>query len=365
VLIDPLIDFFGRANINKAPEVKALLLPLHNLAKKLNIAVVCVIHCNKADVKALYKGSGSIQFAGKARSVFLVEKSPEDEDEKVICHVKSNLGKITESLVYRIGNPPGQTGKPILIWDQQKTGKWTAEDLLGSAAPARPREIAEAFIRGRLTAGPCPSLELEGLLSDMRVSEATLNRAKAFLGVEARQVVDIKGRNYWEVYLPGYDPPTKVDTLTPWDQILPGMVEKIVEKVLSHKGISVNKVDIQGSDTLGSAERQDINPLENPTTASNDPLTTPSTKALNDSENSGSASAEPLKDQSKPSPSDPQKLTLDDLNNISIDPEAVEKVLRDMEREKCRVRWEKRRTKKRMRKNCPNDKALKRGTASQ
>ena len=94
VLIDPLIDFFGRANINKAQEVKALLLPLHDLAKKLNIAIVCVIHCNKADVKALYKGSGSIQFAGKARSVFLVEKSPEDEDEKVVCHVKSNLGNL-------------------------------------------------------------------------------------------------------------------------------------------------------------------------------------------------------------------------------------------------------------------------------
>src|SRR5262249_46337291 len=98
VLIDPLIDFLGLANILKAQEVKALLLPLHDLSKKLNVAIVCVIHCNKADVKALYKGSGSIQFAGKARSVFLVEKSPEDEDEKVICHVKSNLGKLTGSL---------------------------------------------------------------------------------------------------------------------------------------------------------------------------------------------------------------------------------------------------------------------------
>jgi len=197
----------------------------------------------------------------------------------------------------------------------------------------------------------------------MRVSEATLNRAKAFLGVEARQVVDSRGRNYWEVYLPGYDPPRKVDTLTPWGDILPGMVEKIVEKVLSHKRISVEKVDTLGSDTLGSSETQDINTPESPPTISDDSSRNASIpKGLNGSKNDSWPSSDPLEQQPHPAPSDAQELNLDDFNK-PIDHEAVEKITREMERERCRVRWEKRRNKTRSRKSPVKDKGVKRGTA--
>ena len=207
VVIDPLIDFFGLNDINKAEQVKQLLLPLHRLAKSLKIAIVAIIHCNKNDVKALYKGTGSIQFAGKARSVFFVERSPEDENDKVISHIKMNVVKPSPSLTYCIQeNSPG---KPILVFKAADEGKWTADDLLGSSRPKPEKDdAAKELLDFILRRTPVPTKEFEALGQRLGISERTINRARSALQIRSEREKSPNGTDYWMLYHPEWHPGT-------------------------------------------------------------------------------------------------------------------------------------------------------------
>lgn len=46
ILIDPITDFLGKRDINSAPEVRALLTPLLQLAVRHKIAVINIMHLN-------------------------------------------------------------------------------------------------------------------------------------------------------------------------------------------------------------------------------------------------------------------------------------------------------------------------------
>jgi AAA domain len=265
VLFDPLLDFFGLTEINKAEKVKAMLSPLHNLAKTLKVSIACVIHCNKGDVKALYKGSGSIQFAGKARSVFFIEKSPENPEEKVLCHVKSNLGPAAPSLVYRIEHLNGDPNKPILVWKHEDEGKWTADDLLGETSQLRTskEDVAKAIIRGRLSVGPCLSTDLDSLRDEFAISSRTFKRARESLQVKAIQKVGPDGKSHWVTFLENQD----AHSYDLWhsgpqgQNSTTGLEEKInnLEKTFNN---FIRTFGTLGSGTLGVSEGQGANLLE-------------------------------------------------------------------------------------------------------
>jgi hypothetical protein len=201
LVIDPIVDHLGGTEAHKGEEVARAMDHLHGLARRLNISIICVIHCNKGDVKALYKGSGSIQFAGKARSVFFIERSPESDKEKVVAHVKSNLGPLVASQCFTVEPLPG-SGVPVLVWQPDKEGRWTAEDLLEGSSKGKGKgssklEVAKALIKGRLSAWKAEATELENLADDFKIRQSTLKKAKYELGVDS-----VKIGSQWFWYLP-------------------------------------------------------------------------------------------------------------------------------------------------------------------
>lgn len=110
IAIDPIVAYFAAwvSCFNDA-SVRQALLPLQELAARHRCAVIMVRHLNKSgQTKALYRGGGSIGFNGAARTVMLVTKHPEEEDQRILSWVKGNLAPPQVGLAYRLEVVPTQ-----------------------------------------------------------------------------------------------------------------------------------------------------------------------------------------------------------------------------------------------------------------
>ena len=103
IVLDPLVAFIGRADINKANEVRPIMTALNLLARKYNVAVVPIRHLTKgARDRIIYRGMGTIDLIAAARSALLVANDPENPVTRVMFHQKHNLSPQGASLGYTI-----------------------------------------------------------------------------------------------------------------------------------------------------------------------------------------------------------------------------------------------------------------------
>ncbi|TET19432.1 MAG: AAA family ATPase, partial [Candidatus Aminicenantes bacterium] len=74
-IIDTLTDYLGRLDSNKYSDVRWALIPVLALARKYNVAIVGILHCNKnTSLQVLYRIMGSMGFAAVARSIWIIAK---------------------------------------------------------------------------------------------------------------------------------------------------------------------------------------------------------------------------------------------------------------------------------------------------
>jgi len=208
VIVDPFMAYLGSyINSRIDHDIRRTLAPLARLAEDMGVAVVLIRHLNKSNAgPALYRGGGSIGIIGAARMGLLVAPDPDDEARRVLAVVKSNLAPIAPSLAYRLASIP--TGVARVEWEG--TSPHSANRLLAVPADEEERstlDTAVSFLTEELGSGPRKSMELEGEARRLGVSERTLNRARARLGVRAQKV----GGVWWTV-LPTV-PSSEVGTL--------------------------------------------------------------------------------------------------------------------------------------------------------
>ncbi|MCP4203756.1 MAG: AAA family ATPase [bacterium] len=196
VVIDPVVAYVGaRTDLHRANQVRAVLGPLARLAAKTRTAVVAIRHLNKSQgTHSLYRGHGSIDFTAAARSVLLVGSDPEDAENRVVIHLKSNLARLGRSLAYTIR-------QGVFAWSGWS--QLTAWDLLQDDRTAEERTaIGEAkdFLVELLADGPQASKDVLQGAKAAGVSEKTLRRAKSQLKVKVRKT-GFQGKWCWA--LPG------------------------------------------------------------------------------------------------------------------------------------------------------------------
>lgn len=182
VIIDPIIAYVAGADTHRANEVRALLAPLAALAEKHKCAILAVRHLNKSAAKAYYRGQGSIDFLAACRSAFLVAEDPETPGQKVLCHIKSNLGPLTPSLTFSITD-----GR--FLWGDESP--LTAEMLLAipiEGAERNKLNEAKTFLEEVLANGAVGRDVIEREARGAGIPPATLNRAKTALGIKPRKV---------------------------------------------------------------------------------------------------------------------------------------------------------------------------------
>lgn len=178
VVIDPIQAFMGDADSNSMGQVRNTLMPLKNLAETYNCAIVLVQHLKKgAETKAIYKGAGSIDFVGFARSMLMVMKDVNNENERLLAHTCSNVAKEGHYLSYKI------TDKG-LEWLIDK-GDTNIDELINQDVNTK-CEYAKNFILGCLSAtDEISGVELSKLGKFGGYAERTFNEARSQLSKSA------------------------------------------------------------------------------------------------------------------------------------------------------------------------------------
>ncbi len=206
MIIDPITAYLtATINSNNDAQVRRAMTPLKDLAEQTHCAMLLVRHLNKSgELKAKYRGGGSIAFSGAARSVMVVDKHPEQENVYVMARVKGNLAKTIPSVTYKIESEDLYES-PVIKW--LGTDKIDADTLLkghDARTDAPERTQAEEWLRMILENGPMLARDVQSEARKDGITMITLRRAKEKLGIVPARQRDAKGKTIgWSWALSG------------------------------------------------------------------------------------------------------------------------------------------------------------------
>lgn len=184
IVIDPITAYLGIGAVDsyKDSDVRSILHPLADLAGRLNVAVLVVMHHRKAaGGSADYRIGGSLGFVAAARTVLHVAPDPEDSTKRLLVPGKSNLGPPACGWSYCIEEVDGAPRIKWLEPVEMTADDALAEDAAGSSAVAE----AEEWLKFRLADYPTLATKIVAEARKQNISERTLQRAKRNLGVTA------------------------------------------------------------------------------------------------------------------------------------------------------------------------------------
>ena len=207
LIIDPLFAYLGSGvDSFRDHDVRAALAPLAAAAERTRAAVLVVRHLNKrAGGPAIYRGGGSIGIIGLARSGLVVAADPDDPTLRILASAKSNLGPPPPSLRWKlVGNADGVARVEWLGVSEHGADALLAEPTDAPEERSALREASE-FLRDLLADGEKQTAEISSRAREAGISDRTLERAKARLGVRHRKVFG-SGRFVW--YLPDLPGPS-------------------------------------------------------------------------------------------------------------------------------------------------------------
>lgn len=202
VIIDPLLAFLSPEVFSLNDQgVRRALDPLRQVVEKTRSAILLVRHLIKGrqGQRALYRGSGAIAIIGSCRTASLAVQDPDDPEQRFLAGLKNNYGPLPPTLGYRLSTTP--TGQPRIDW----TGPVpkTADELVRTHTEPFPEALPAAvtFLQDALEHGPATSETVHRQAQAVGISQRTLHRAKAQLGIESK-VEQIDNRNVWYWSLP-------------------------------------------------------------------------------------------------------------------------------------------------------------------
>jgi hypothetical protein len=181
VTIDPVGSYCGKANAHYDAEVRGLLMPLADLARRREIAMIGNAHFNKGGGKAIDRGMGSVAWVAAARAAWGLVKDPEDPINRLFLPIKCNLSKDTSGLSFKIIDGDGA---PRLAWSDTPETR-TMDDILGAQPTKRAPQTKEAmeWLNNMLSGGPVEANLIIERGQHAGHTKRTLYNAKTALGV--------------------------------------------------------------------------------------------------------------------------------------------------------------------------------------
>lgn len=247
-IFDPLSAYLGDINAFRDPEVRALFAPVVELLAKLNVAMLCIMHVNKAkDLPALMRILNSVAFINLARCIvgFVADPTVNTEDGFVMgllpggCNLVhppdypalafKTVPYLVKSRVVDYVQVPSSTAvegwrwEPIveplvepaetmrIDWQGTSSVDVGAEfEAPGKKGPKpEQREKAMAFLNELLSEGPVWSVEVVMAAEVAGIASSTLTAAQVELHVERKKEPRVRnGRWFWRLPATG---------LWPWD----------------------------------------------------------------------------------------------------------------------------------------------------
>lgn len=204
VVIDPISNHLGGISMVDEQEVRKVLTPLQGVARTHNVAIICVMHLNKKEgISAIHRVSGAGAFVGVARASWLFAQNAAAQSNRYMMPLKNNYAKEPTSLGYRMDAVTVEIESedvliPRIEWLDELN--LDVDQVISTPAKRPPREEAQGFLRDLLANGPIDASQVRAAAIGEGISERTLDRAKAALGVESR-----KGPEGWEWILTSDD----------------------------------------------------------------------------------------------------------------------------------------------------------------
>jgi hypothetical protein len=210
VVFDTLNTYIGRADTHNAAETQQAFKQFVQIARRFNCSVLVLRHLNKsAKGPAIYRGQGSIAFAGLARVVMTVGKDPEEPDSRILAVTKINVAKYPRGIGFHIESLPdklNETDRSQFVWGDFVDV--TADEMLsshegqaqGTSKKQETMESCQRFIVDLLSGGPVEKKELMEAAQVRSFGERVVYEAAELLGVKRK----FKGygkekRSYWSL----------------------------------------------------------------------------------------------------------------------------------------------------------------------
>ena len=189
IVIDPVTNYLGGADLNNSGEVRAITTQLALLAQKHNACVLMLTHLNKgSDKQAIHRMLGSMAWVGAARTAFVIEKDSDDsESKRRLVPAKNNLAADDTGYAFRLEGVTVEGDIPagFVAWEHQSFNG-TAEQAFAAIKTEGGGEVlkeAKQLLLAHLVDTSTPAGTLVRLAEENGISERTLRSAKKDLGV--------------------------------------------------------------------------------------------------------------------------------------------------------------------------------------
>lgn len=188
VVFDTLNTYMGTADTHKASEVQQTFKRFIDIARRFKCSVLVLRHLTKSskNEKALYRGQGSIAFAGLARVVMTMGVSPEDTDTRVMAVTKINVCRPPRALTFTIESLPdtlSEQDRSRLVWGTFVD--LSADDII--ASPSREKDtdadVVVAWLKVFLSDGSMAFSTVMRAAGPKAFTEKQVLRAASVLGV--------------------------------------------------------------------------------------------------------------------------------------------------------------------------------------
>lgn len=197
IIFDPIQAYLGAdVDMHRANEIRPVMARIGTLAEKYNCSVLFIMHNSKMQQgSALYAALGSVDIPAVSRSMFMLEKNPDDEEQLVLCHVKSSLAKQGKSVLFHINNGD-------LIFDGFSDLK--ADDIYCAKKSKRNKKSVELYETIELLNnlldehnGYVEISEIHKFQNQYGISKGTLYNAKKAAAINSVTVGYLEKKTYW------------------------------------------------------------------------------------------------------------------------------------------------------------------------
>lgn len=199
LVFDTLNMYIGKADTHKASEVAQAFSIFMQIAKQFNCAVLVLRHLTKGGGAAIYRGQGSVGFAGAARCVISVGVDPDDTDTKAMAITKLNYAKAPQALTFRIEERA--KGASEFVWGEFVN--LSSQEIMDAAANAREEgkqgqgiQDAMEFLESTITGRAVELTKLYRMAEKRSVSKKMVDRAGSKMNVRKKKR---KGVELWVI----------------------------------------------------------------------------------------------------------------------------------------------------------------------
>jgi hypothetical protein len=186
IVIDPITDYLGDADMYRDDRVRQLLNPLGRLASQHELAILNILHVNKKqDSSAQYRGLGSVAFRNVSQSTLLVAPNG-NTGERYLAQDAANHVAKTRAVTFSMSS--------VGAYHRIDWGNAYCDDLdldeVMSGKTASKIDRAKTLLREVLAEGPLASRAMLKRGADQGIGRRTMFDAKRALNIKAHKSKD-------------------------------------------------------------------------------------------------------------------------------------------------------------------------------